>query len=282
MADKITGYTFDRMRVTPQQDSLLYDSLGGRNFNYVLGGYKNHMHVTGQNLAVTVDTGAALICGRMVEILEPMTLQVPANYKGYLVITIDLTKTNTSTGTPGEASYTPVNNQVYLQIVDSIIAQDLKNGGQIYQYPLAAIVSNGSTMKLANANMNKVNIKFFDDSPWKAYYDGEDAVNVWKIGEMITYQGYFTLKSTLAGGGSADAFAIPEGFQPGWNSIDFPGYNSGKLWNMYANTGAKKMTIGQPYSVRDKAWITTPGGWYTLNNIIYFSHDYRGEPTIVY
>lgn len=90
MADKITGYTFDRMRITPDKDALVYKSLAGGQYNYVINNYKNNMWITAQNLTVTVDTGAAIIKGRMVEILEPMTMTVPANWTGFLVITIDL------------------------------------------------------------------------------------------------------------------------------------------------------------------------------------------------
>lgn len=278
MADKITGYTFDRMRVTPQNDAMLYESLAGPKFNYVINGYKNNMFITAQNLTLTVDTGAAVIYGRVVEILEPMQITVPANYRGFLAITVDLTKSNTSTGTPGQADYLPVNNQVYLSVVDNLVTQDLNNGGQIYQFALAALITNGNTITLGRANENRVDIKFLDDSPWKAYYDGEYAVSAWKIGEWVAYSGYMTLKTGLAAGAAADAFLIPEHVRPGYSSIDFPCYTSKRLYNVYANIGASKMIIGNIWDFSKKDWFTSNQGWFTLNNVFYPSGDYRATP----
>lgn len=278
MADKITGYTFDRMRVTPQNDAMLYESLAGHKFNYVINGYKNNMYITAQNLTLTVDTGAAVIYGRVVEILEPMQITVPANYRGFLAITVDLTKTNTSTGTPGQADYLPVNNQVYLSVVDNLVTQDLNNGGQIYQFALAALVTNGNTITLGRANENRVDIKFLDSSPWKPYYDGEYSVSAWKIGEWVAYSGYMTLKTGLAAGAAADAFLIPDHVRPGYSSIDFTCYTSKRLYNVYANIGAKKMIIGNIWDFDKKDWFTSNQGWFTLNNIFYPSGDYRAAP----
>lgn len=275
MADKITGYTFDRMRITPDKDALVYKSLAGGQYNYIINNYKNNMWITAQNLTVTVDTGAAIIKGRMVEILEPMTMTVPANWTGFLVITIDLTKTNTSTGTPGNADYLPVNNQVYLQLVNNLVMQDINNGGQIYQFALCGIKSTGSAVALSRADENRHQIVPYENGVWGPYNDtGYDAF-AWKIGQWIHLQGYVTLKKTLAAGSVSDYAPLPDKFLPGYGSVDMSGYVGNKFYNVYVNQGAKKITIGNVWDFNSNKFFTGPGGWFTLNGCNYPAIEYQ-------
>lgn len=274
MADKITGYTFDKMRVTPAADSLVYHHLNGRRDRWIEG-YKNNLKPTASGLNVIVDTGAAIVQGRLVEILEPITLNIPANTTGFIVIEIDLTKTNTSTGTPGGADYTPINNQVTLKYVDIMVQQDTTNGGQIYQYPLCGYRSNGSSVTLYNAETNRYKLKQAASGIWGPYYDDRDCL-IWDLGNIAACTGYITRKKAVDGNTVADAFVFPKHLKPlGGNSYDlnmFVGYN---LYNLYitgaaeaADGDAGLIRIGRQFDVTTgKATTSNTGGWYSLNGV---------------
>lgn len=273
MANKITGYTFDKMRVTPAADSLLYHHLNDKRDRWIQG-YKNNLKITTTGLNAITDTGAAIVHGRLVEVLEPITLSVPANTVGFIVIEIDLTKTNTSTGTPGGADYTPINNQVALKIVDAMVQQDITNGGQIYQYPLAGYTSNGSSITLYNAETNRYKLKQAASGIWGPYYDDRDIL-IWDFGKFAICTGYITRKKPVDGNTTSDAFVFPKHLKPMAASYDlsmFVGYN---LYNLYI-TGASEaadgdnglIRIGRQFDVTTgKATTSNTGGWYSLNGV---------------
>ena len=142
----IIAPTFDFMKVSPGDDAHLYDYLGfggGIDPNY---GTMFSVNTTG--LTVNVESGMAIIKGRMVKNTSTYPVIVPANSKGWIVITIDLTKQNTFTGTPGDDNYKPVNNQVRIERVASLVQQDILNGGSIYMFPICEYTSTGSTVTL--------------------------------------------------------------------------------------------------------------------------------------
>lgn len=141
----VTGYQFDKAKVTALHDSILYHQLAHQQ-SFVLRGMGSEMAVTTSGLRATVDTGVALICGRMVEITEAETVDIPANSRGYLVIYIDLSVENTVTGIPGEASYEVQNNQVSVRFVTNLTQQDLLQGGLIYTFNLGRIETNTSSV----------------------------------------------------------------------------------------------------------------------------------------
>lgn len=142
----IIAPTFDFMKVGPGDDAHLYDFLsfgGGIDPNY-----GTMFSAESSGLTVTVKSGMAIIKGRMVKNTDNVYVTVPANSKGYIAITIDLTKTNTFTGTPGDDNYKPVNNQVRIERVASLTQQDLLDGGSIYMFPICEYTSTGSTVTL--------------------------------------------------------------------------------------------------------------------------------------
>lgn len=149
----INAITFDRMRVTPGDDSLVYQEIIGDS-DQILTTYGDRLKTTTSGLNVYVSSGAAIIRGRLVRISDLESITVTANSSGYICITIDLTKVNTSTGTPGSGDYVASNNQVRLEAVSTLVKQDLHNGGKIYTFPIAKYTANGATVTLTDEQAN--------------------------------------------------------------------------------------------------------------------------------
>ena len=62
----VTGFTFDKAIVPANRDSILYDKFNFGRSSVVKGRY-NDMELTSNGLNVTVDTGYAIIQGRLIE-----------------------------------------------------------------------------------------------------------------------------------------------------------------------------------------------------------------------
>ena len=150
----LKGYTFDRMKISPKADALLYHSMLDRN-DRVVKGYKDELKVIATGLNTYVSPGACVVQGRMIEIDEEMQLRVSANDSGYVCIVIDLTQNNTSIGEAGTPEYQPVNNQIRLEVVKELVQQDLHDGGQLYTFPLASFTATGATVSLTKIDHNQ-------------------------------------------------------------------------------------------------------------------------------
>ena len=150
----INGITFDRMRVTTKSDALLYYSMLDNN-DRIVKGYKNELNVSATGLSVFVSTGACVVQGRLIDIDEEELVSVSANDTGYICLVIDLTQVNTSEGEAGTPGYTPVNNQVRLEVVKTLVQQDLFEDGKLYTFPLASFTSTGTTVNLSKIDHNK-------------------------------------------------------------------------------------------------------------------------------
>lgn len=144
----IIGYQFDKSKVTPESDASLYSYLAQGLDNKVIKG----MIATASGLNLYIEPGKALVQGRFVDVTQQHQLSAQANTSGYVVITIDLTQTNTATGIPGTGDYEPVNNQLRLEVVESLNQQDLNNGGVIYTLPLYSYTSTGTSVLLTMYN----------------------------------------------------------------------------------------------------------------------------------
>ena len=153
----LQGYQFDKAKVTPEADAKLYSYLAQASDNKVISG----LTATATGLNVYVSTGKALVQGRLIENSQQMQLTAQANKSGYVCITIDLTQTNISTGTPGTRNYLPVNNQLRLELVETLNRQDLNNGGLIYTFPLYSYISTGATVTLTKISFSFRNL-FYD------------------------------------------------------------------------------------------------------------------------
>ena len=137
----LQGYQFDKAKVTPESDAQLYSYLAQSSDNKVISG----LTVTATGLNVYVSSGKALVQGRLIENVQQAQLTAQANKIGYVCIVIDLTQTNTSTGTPGTSDYVPVNNQLRLELVGVLNQQVLNSGGLIYTFPRITPACAGNT-----------------------------------------------------------------------------------------------------------------------------------------
>ena len=140
----LQGYQFDKSKVTPEADAQLYSYLAQSSDNKVISG----LTATATGLNVYVAAGKALIQGRLVDNGQQEQLTVQANTTGYVVITIDLTQSNTAIGTPGTGNYLPINNQLRLEVVGNLNQQNLNDGGLIYTFPIYSYTSTGTSATL--------------------------------------------------------------------------------------------------------------------------------------
>ena len=154
----LQGYQFDKAKVTPESDAQLYSYLARSSDNKVISG----MTATTTGLNVYVASGKALVQGRLVEVTQQHQLTAQANKTGYVCITIDLTQTNTSTGAPGTSNYVPVNNQLRLDLVETLNRQDLNAGGFVHTFPLYAYEATAATVTLTKFSASFRNI--FNDT----------------------------------------------------------------------------------------------------------------------
>lgn len=141
----LQGFQFDKMQAYPTTDASLFSYLAGDR-SFIIPNRGNELNVTTSELNITVDTGEALILGRQIKITEPMLLTIGANQSGYLVIEIDLSKANTSTGTPGQADYEPINNQLSLKFVNNLTQDNINDGGLIYHFNLGSVSSTSNSI----------------------------------------------------------------------------------------------------------------------------------------
>lgn len=152
----IEGTVFDRGRISPETDSLIFKEIYGDG-NRILTKHADRLKVTSSGLNIYVAKGAALIEGRLIRVTDQERIVARANDKGFVVLTIDLTQTNTSTGTPGTDDYVAVNRQIRIELVNDLVQQNLSNNGKIYNFPLASYTSNGTSVSLSQSATMMVN-----------------------------------------------------------------------------------------------------------------------------
>ncbi|MBC1353872.1 hypothetical protein HB837_15810, partial [Listeria innocua] len=119
-------------------DANLYDYLNGC-VSKVLPNRGDELDIVAGTSDVVIQTGSALIQGRLVEITEPLVITLPNATNGYLSITLDLTQINNSSGTPGQSDYSVINNQLRIEFITDLVQGDTLNGELIYTFPLATI-----------------------------------------------------------------------------------------------------------------------------------------------
>lgn len=141
MANKLTGYQFDKMRVTPEADGLVYNQLLG-NRDRVIDGYASEFSIQNNgNGTISVLPGAILIQGRLVVNKEIATLTPPSVAKSWLCITINLSVDNTFTGSMTDGNYVGINNQVSFTFntSGSFTKESINDGGTTYQCAIATV-----------------------------------------------------------------------------------------------------------------------------------------------
>lgn len=120
MANGLIGYQFDKMRISPSKDGLLYWGLQNGGQDHIIYGYKSNFlcDIDETGSTITVHPGAAIVGGRLIELQSDQTLSVPPGpgIQAYVYIKVDLTNTNTAYGNTNSTNYKVDNNQISLGI----------------------------------------------------------------------------------------------------------------------------------------------------------------------
>ena len=202
----LQGYQFDKAKVTPESDAQLYSYLaqGGLD-NKVASG----MTATSDGLNIYVADGKALVQGRWVVIQQQEQLSAQANTSGYIVITIDLTQTNTSTGAPGTSNYVPVNNQLRLELVEVLNQQNLNNDGLIYTFPIYSYSTTGTSVTLTKLTENYWGRK---ERSFNLSYG--ITANIARVGNMVELMVSSPPATIISTGVKDVGNSIPAGYRP--------------------------------------------------------------------
>ena len=252
----LQGYQFDKAKVTPEADAQLYSYLAQGSDNKVISG----MTATATVLNVYVASGKALAQGRLVEVTQQHQLTARANKTGYICITIDLTQNNTSTGTPGTSGYSPVNNQLRLELVDVLNQQGLNSGGLIYTFPLYSYVSTGATVTLT-----KIDKSFFKKIETTTIDLGWGMSVTLAKKEGFVFANGTTTPASSAGtsGGTNVGVRVPDGFRPlSGQEVTIKLQGNNGQWGSYVVTSDGNirlitggMNVGYTFHVNG-AWVT--------------------------
>ncbi|AOT56554.1 hypothetical protein [Weissella soli] len=212
----ITMYQADRNFVTPVNDASLYSALARDTSAVINRGDRFKTSVNG--LTITVGTGQAIIQGRLVEIIDPEVLVLPANSSGTIALVVDLSQDNDVSGTVGDVDYAVTVNQVYLSAVSGTITQDdLNNGGVIYELPLANFTSTATTASLTTTSSLLHQPIIGRPTLLANYkqYPGGEPLLLYKSGNVVTLSGAITNKYDVSTSvGSDPMFTLPAGFIP--------------------------------------------------------------------
>lgn len=153
MADNVEGHIFDGVKTTAKEFSKITNQLANGK-SRVIKGYGKEFAISVSGLNVTIQSGWAVIQGRYVYLNEAKQIVIPANYSGFIVLEIDLSKLNTSTGYPDEETYSVVNNQVILKLVQNVISGNLLDTDTLTQFALYTVSSTGTTATLTKNEEN--------------------------------------------------------------------------------------------------------------------------------
>lgn len=138
----IIGAQFDKMRVTPSLDARANQLMTGA--DTIGWGFS----VSATGLTAIVNGGECVVKGRYFRVDGQESVNVPANWTGNICITIDLTKSNDSSGNPVYDNYSVKNNQIYVRCVTdkNLRSDDLNISGGVYDLVVAKVVSNATTL----------------------------------------------------------------------------------------------------------------------------------------
>ena len=217
----IVTHTFDRMRITPGDDAMIYSGMLNQiaSFNgynrpvygtnqkapgRITPGYKDMMHVTISGSNVVVATGSAMVFGRSIEVITPEIIPIPSTATGTvpLCIRIDLTQQNTSSGTPGSDDYVAVNNQVTIGLVTGTKnSEPLDNGGHLFDWEFARITNAGTSSVGVVQNSSGIVANVDLINGWKVR-PGWPKMKIIYNGFMATVYGDLTSPAVAIGAGS--------------------------------------------------------------------------------
>lgn len=144
----ILGVQFDKMRVTPAMDGFKDEALAGS--GEFISWHVGYPVADGMN--VRIPAGGYVIRGRHVRVVDPVMVPIPANFVGFVVLTIDLTKSNDSSGNPVYDNYSVTNNQIYFRAIlpGNVRNEDINAGGQVWDSVMCAVTSNATSITEVN------------------------------------------------------------------------------------------------------------------------------------
>lgn len=142
-----TGYQFDKVRVTPEADALMYHQLAGRRSHFIEG-VGDELNITPSASGCIIGTGAAVILGRLVRVTEATPVAIPSGQSGYIVAVVDLSQKNSSEGDPATSNYVVTNNQLSFEFATTNTGQDIFNGGSRGVVEIATVTDMGGTWKI--------------------------------------------------------------------------------------------------------------------------------------
>lgn len=209
----LTMYQADRNFVTPANDASLYSALAD-DVNGILN-RGNKLSVSVNGLIATVQTGQALIQGRLIEVVTPESVSLPQNSSGKICVTVDLTKTNDVIGSAGTPDYSVKVNQVYITtVIGDMTQDDLNNGGLVYQMPIASFVS-------ATTSATVTTIKStFSDTGWVSMQLGNGATTnggtgyaEYRVKNNLMMISFYNINCKNAANGN-QIVVIPQSLQP--------------------------------------------------------------------
>lgn len=128
---EVTGYQFDHAPVSALADSIVYKELSGR--DRVIVDYKNGLKLSSSGSTISIDTGAVLVRGRLVEVTKKFLLE-PDNTDTLLVVRINLERANSYNGTPDSYTY-----DFKLEQADIITVSDLVDTDTVYDIKLGSL-----------------------------------------------------------------------------------------------------------------------------------------------
>ena len=209
----ITMYQSDRNTVSPANDASLYGALAD-DVNGILN-RGNKLSVSVNGLIATVQTGQALIQGRLIEVITPESVSLPPNSHGKICLTVDLSKINDVIGKAGTPEYSVKVNQVYLTTVTGSLTKDnLNDGGFIYQMPIASFESS-----ITSATVTTIS-SIFSDTGWVPMQLGDGATTnlgtgyaEYRVKNNLMMISFYNINCKNATNGN-QIVAIPKSLQP--------------------------------------------------------------------
>lgn len=184
----ITMYQSDRNFVTPANDASLYAALSGDTSGVLRRGNSLNLSING--LTVTVQTGQAVVLGRLIEVTSPYTFTLPGNSSGNIVIMVDLSKANSVVGQAGQPNYDVTVNQVSITgIVGNLVQEDINNGGYIYQLPIGTFTTTATsgTIKQRNPILNDTGWLNMDMSQTHAQLVGNPSYAQYRVRDNVVF-----------------------------------------------------------------------------------------------
>lgn len=256
--DGLTGFTFDFAKVPAIADAHLYKELSIQQDRLILG-VDDELPVTSYGLELTIGRGEALVMGRMIKVTNPITLEVPSLFQGYLVAEVDLAQYNDHSGDIGKEDYRFTLNQATIKIVSTLTDTSSMHDAVI------------GTISATSTSIN-----FTKD--WNFYNSGVFLRSIDNIPSSTDKYGYgnnFMIGSTSnSNDDHSNSLMLPimANSNNPINVDETPSYNYDVIADTGGLTGTLPIGPNDPYTRLEYRWLQTR----SVNRIhetLYASHD---------